>query len=146
MTGKIAVNNRYLLDSWALLAWLYGEEPASNRVEQLLHEAVEFRAELMFSVINLGEVYYIFGRARGIASADKLLTHLRKLPIQLLPVDEKKVLMAGRYKMNHAISYADAFAVAEAKERNAVLLTGDPELFLLSDEIEIERLSRTDLR
>ena len=140
------MNNRYLLDSWALLAWLYEEEPASNRIEQLLHDAVELRVQLMLSVINMGEVYYIFGRARGDASADQLIAHLKKLPIQILPVDESKVLMAGHYKMNHAISYADAFAVAEAKERNAILLTGDPELFLLSDEIEIEQLFRANLR
>ena len=136
------MNNRYLLDSWALLAWLYQEKPAADRIEGLLHEAVELRVQLMLSVINLGEVYYIFGRARGAAAADKLVSHLKKLPIQMLPVDEDKVLAAGQYKMNHAISYADAFAAAEAKAQGAILLTGDPELFLLGDEIEVERLFR----
>jgi predicted nucleic acid-binding protein len=124
------------------LAWLYEEKPAATRIEQLLLDAVDLRAQLMLSVINMGEVYYIFGRARGAAAADELIVQLKKLPVQILSADENKVLMAGHYKMNHAISYADAFAVAEAKEQNAILLTGDPELFLLSDEIEIEQLFR----
>jgi predicted nucleic acid-binding protein len=139
------VNNRYLLDSWALLAWLYEEEPAASRIEQLLHDAIEHRNQLMLPVINLGEVYYIFGRARGEAAADELITYLKKLPLQILPVNERKVMTAAQYKMRHAISYADAFAAAEAKAQNAVLLTGDPELFALDGEIEIEQLYRSPL-
>ncbi len=135
--------NRYLLDSWALLAWLYEEQPASTRIRQLLDDAADGRIRLMLSVINFGEVYYIFGRKRGANAAKKLADAFKKLPIEILSVDERRALMSAHYKMNNAISYADAFAVAAAKELDAVLLTGDPELFTLDGEIRIERLHRS---
>ena len=137
------MNNRYLLDSWALLAWLYKEQPASNRIRQLLDDAADGRNHLMLSVINFGEVYYIFGRERGANAAQKLAAAIKKLPIQILSVDEHRALTSARYKMNDAISHADAFAVAAAEELDAILLTGDPELFVLDGEIQIERLYRT---
>ncbi|MCP4357899.1 MAG: type II toxin-antitoxin system VapC family toxin [Chloroflexi bacterium] len=136
------MSNRYLLDSWALLAWLYEEKPAAERIERLLFDAAELRVQLMFSVINLGEVFYIFGRARGGEAAEEMVVQLKKLPIQILPVDEHNVLVAAYHKMNNAISYADAFAVAAAEEQDAILLSGDPELFALDGEIQIERLYR----
>ena len=138
------MSNRYLLDSWAFLAWIYKEEPALARIKQLLNDAAERRVYLIMSLINMGETYYIFGRERGLDAANKMVAHLKTLPIQILSVDEQIVLAAGYYKMNNPISYADAFAVVAAKELDATLLTGDPELFALDGEIQIERLHRAD--
>jgi len=45
--------------------------------------------------------------------------------------------------MRYAISYADAFAAALAQELGAVLVSGDPELGALRDEIVLERLERS---
>jgi len=47
------------------------------------------------------------------------------------------------YPMRYAISYADAFAAALAQELGAVLVSGDPELGALRDEIVLERLERS---
>ncbi len=137
------MNNRFLLDSWALLAWLYAEKPAADRIQELINAASIGHVQLSLSVINFGEVYYIFGRERGVDAGKKLVSGLKQLPIQILPVDEQRVLAAAQYKMAHPISYADAFAIAAAIELNAALLTGDPELFALDGEIKIERLSRS---
>jgi predicted nucleic acid-binding protein len=49
------------------------------------------------------------------------------LPILITDVDEKRVLCAAHIKANHAISYADAFAAALAKELDAPVVTGHPE-------------------
>ncbi len=95
------------------------------------------------SLINLGEVYYATGRRHGRPAADTVLNYIKELPINLHPVDRRHVLAAARYKMNHAIAYADAFAAAAAAELDAVLLTGDPELFALEGKIQIERLHRS---
>ena len=40
------------------------------------------------------------------------------------------MLAAAHIKAGHALSYADAFAVAVAQELDAVMLTGDPEFEL----------------
>jgi predicted nucleic acid-binding protein len=48
-----------------------------------------------------------------------------------------------RFKIHHAISYADAFAAATAESLDAVLVTGDPELIALRDRLQLEELART---
>ncbi len=133
---------RYVLDAWALLALLQGEEPAATRVRQLLDAAPDTDAERFISIINLGEVVYRVGKVKGEAEAWKTLELLRRLPVTILPSDEKAVFAAVRFKMQYAISYADAFAAAAAEGLAAILVTGDPELAQLSD-IQIERLERT---
>ena len=47
---------------------------------------------------------------------------------------------AAELKANHAIAYADAFAVATALEFHATLLTGDPEIKPLEGEQDLEVL------
>jgi len=136
------VNSRFLLDSWAMLALVYEEKPASDRVEQLLHQAVDGEVHLFLSLINLGEIFYIVGARRGLAAAQKMVAYIKRLPIQFIAVDEERVLFAARFKATHRISYADAFAAAAAVEMEAVLLTGDPELLALDEELTLEALKR----
>jgi predicted nucleic acid-binding protein len=50
------------------------------------------------------------------------------------------VLLAADFKSRHKISYADAFAAALAKQRQAELVTGDPEFRTLDSEIRIHWL------
>lgn len=136
------MSSRFVLDSWALIAVLNKEQPASADVEQLLRQAADGQVFLALSVINLGEIYYIVGRSLGSQSADDFLDRIKRLPIQIIQADEPRVLAAAQLKMAHAISYADAFAAAAAIELKATLLTGDPELMLLTDKIEVQALTR----
>jgi predicted nucleic acid-binding protein len=50
------------------------------------------------------------------------------------------VRQAAIYKATRRLSYADAFAAALAKIRNAELVTGDHEFKVLEDEIKIDWL------
>ena len=134
---------KYLLDSWAVLAYLKKESPADLRVLRLLEKARDGEAQLFLSVINLGEIYYIVGRARGEETAQYILDEIKKLPIEILHVEEKDVLAAAAWKMKRPMAYADAFAASAAQELQAILLTGDPELLALRDLIEIEILERS---
>lgn len=133
---------RFVTDAWAILAFLQREEPAASRVKQILEEAEQKNVEVFLSVINLGEVYYRVGKTKGAKEAEETLEEIRALPISILSVDEKGVLEAGKFKMRYPISYADAFAAAASYALEATLLTGDPELFLLQNEIDIEKLTR----
>lgn len=49
------------------------------------------------------------------------------MPLEIVPADSEMVLDAARIKMKNNIAYADAFAVATARRKHALLLTGDPE-------------------
>jgi predicted nucleic acid-binding protein len=134
------MKTRFVLDAWALLAFLQKEEPAASRVKQLLEQAEKGNVELFISIINLGEVTYRVGKVKGESEAKETLDQMRRLAMTVVPATEEAVLAAARFKMHHAISYADAFAAATAKELEAVLVTRDPELVQL-DQIRIERLA-----
>lgn len=133
----------FLLDSWSVLAYLKKESPADQRVRALLEEAQAGETQLFLSVINLGEIYYIIGRARGEETAEHILGEIRQLPIEILPADEETVIVAARWKMQFPMAYADAFAAASAERVSAALVTGDPELLALGDLLPIEKLERS---
>jgi ribonuclease VapC len=133
---------RFVLDVWAVLAFLQKEEPAASRVKQLLEETWEGYNEFFMSMVNLGEVYYRIGKMKSERGAEETLKDIRRLPLTIVPATEGVVFAAARLKITYPISYADAFAAAAAEELNAILVTGDPELGQLEHLIQIEKLER----
>jgi len=110
------------LDSWALLAWLDGDEPAAD----LVQTAFETGRPWM-SWINLGEVAYQLERRHGAEEAAATVARLRAV-LALDDVTAVRVLGAARIKAAQPIAFADCFAAATAIARDATLFTGDPEL------------------
>lgn len=131
----------FVLDTFALLAYLK-DEPAAARIEQVLEQAGKGKCRLFASVMNLGELLYITERRGGISKAQDALALIRQLPIEILPADEQAVFAAAHIKASHALSYADAFAVAAAMHVKAVLLTGDPEFKRVEHLIQVEWLAK----
>lgn len=113
-----------VLDSWAVLRYLEGAEPASGRVGHLLAEE-----RPLMSWINLGEVHYVLRRAHGEGAAIETIRDLRDVLDPRLP-DVKLVLEAARIKADHPMAFADAFGAALAIAEGAELWTGDPELLI----------------
>jgi len=110
------------LDSWAVLAWLDGEEPAASIVQR------DFEKERpCMSWLNLGEVAYQIERRHGTAEAAEVIRRLRAA-LLLDDVTPERVLAAAHLKAEHPIAFADCFAAATATAHGATLLTGDPEL------------------
>ncbi len=122
----------FVLDSYAVLGYLEGEA-SQPRVVQLLEDAAAGRCSVFLSLINLGEVLYIAERERGRIAAVRTLAAIEQLPIEISPASRETVFAAAHIKARYAISYADAFAVAEAMERRCTLLTGDPEFRKIAD-------------
>jgi len=127
----------YLLDSFALLAYL-DDEPGKERVQQLLTQADSRKCRLVMCLVNLGEVLYIVERERGLALAQSVLALVESLPIELLEASRDLVLDAAHVKAHHALSYADAFAVATAMRERAIVLTGDPEFETVGELVKAE--------
>src|SRR5258708_5848738 len=115
-----------VLDSWALLAFFKGEDAADD-VETLIHKATAEKARLLLCVGTWGEVFYGMWSAGGRAPADDVAADLSQMPIELVEADLHLAKQAAIYKATHKMSYADAFAAALAKVKNAELVTGDPE-------------------
>lgn len=127
----------YILDSFALLAYL-GGEAGEGRVKEILHETSRGNNRALMSLINLGEVVYITERERGLAKAQEVLAIIEQLPIEILSIDRQVVLGAAHVKANYPVAYADAFAITAAQANDGVLVTGDPEFEAVKDVIRIE--------
>jgi predicted nucleic acid-binding protein len=97
------------------------------------------------NLINLGEAYYRIAQLRGQDNAGEALGLIRELPLDFYPVRERLVLEAARLKSEHPLSYADAFAVATARQENGSVITGDSEILDLPKGIvSVRRLGQRD--
>ncbi len=120
------------LDSWAVLAWLDGEEPAAEIVAAAIG-----RERPAMSWMNLIEVHYRTARDHGREEADQVLAELRPQISEDLPgIATMKAV--SRLKAEHPIALADCFAIALAAERGAVLFTGDPEIVDRAEQLPCE--------
>lgn len=117
------------LDSWAVLAWLDGEEPAAAAVERTIK-----RERPAMSWINLVEVHYRATRDHGSREADQVLAELRTQVTESLP-GIATMRSVSSLKAEHPIALADCFAIALAAEEEAELLTGDPEIIDRADRL-----------
>jgi predicted nucleic acid-binding protein len=120
---------KHCLDSWAVLAWLDGEEPAAGVVQGVLE-----RERAAMSWMNLAEVSYRTTRDHGQQESDAVLAELRPLISEDLP-GISAMREVARLKAANPIALADCFAVALAAEERATLLTGDPEIIERVDDL-----------
>jgi uncharacterized protein len=120
MTGLV-------LDAWAIMAWLKGQQPAAGRVRSLLDAAERGEHRLVMNIVNLGEVFYLSVKARDFTYGQRVFENLHSR-ITTISASDELVLRAANLKARHPVSYADAFAAATAMSYNLPLVTGDPEL------------------
>ena len=127
-----------VLDSYALMA-LFNDERGANEVEKLLLKAEGGSLTLLMCVVNWGEIYYSVSRGASPEMAESKAKEIAGMPIELVGVDTdlNLVRQAALFKATRKMSYADCFAAALAKIRNAELVTGDPEFKAIEGEIKI---------
>lgn len=125
---------RYVLDSYAVLAYL-NDEPGAQDIQEILHLAQEGQVSVFMSWVNLGEVYYRLQRIYDKQLARKALEIIKSWPITLLTVGEESTLLAGDIKARFRIAYADAFAAAATIINQGIMITGDPEFKQLENEV-----------
>lgn len=116
-----------VLDSWAILEWISGRQPACDIVDSLLGDAENDRTKLLISAINAGEVYYFLRKHRSEALAASWRESSRTLPVTIEVPTLDGIWEAALLKGRFPISYPDGFAAALAQKYNCPLVTGDPE-------------------
>jgi ribonuclease VapC len=126
----------FVLDSFALLAY-FQAEPAAVKVKEILGHALKEDAAVFLSVINLGEIIYTVERKLGEDTSREILHDVLALPIEVAEATRDRVFAAAHIKAKFPISYADAFAVALAREMTAAVITGDPEFKRVEPLIDI---------
>jgi len=128
----------YVLDSFAFLAHLENEE-RGVKVTNILKDARESQDIILYaSVINIGEVYYITMRERGEEKAEEVFSLIKRLPIQIIEADTDLTLKASKLKAKYPIAYADCFAASLAIEKDASVITGDPEFMKMEGEVKVK--------
>lgn len=127
-----------VFDTEALLAFYLGE-PTGKDVERRLVETMKGEIKSYLNIVNLTELYYILYR-KNPEIAEEKERNLRGYGVKIVPVEDNELWReAAKTKGKHALSLADAFAVATAKVKTATLLVGsDPEFDGL--DISIERI------
>jgi len=118
------------------MAYFKGE-PAGQKVLELLKESASRQRNLLLSVVNWGEVLYSAERLWGLRGRDETAHRMRQMHLDVIPADQEIAEQAARYKAAGKISYADCFAAALTKLRNATLVTGDKEFKAIEKEIKI---------
>ena len=91
------------------------------------------------SVVNWGEIYYSILRGASQEIAEAKAHEIAGMQIELVPVDARDlelVRQAAVFKATKKMSYADCFAAALAKTRNAELVTGDPEFRVIESQLK----------
>lgn len=119
-----------VLDAWAVITYLMSSSGA-DRVEA----AIEKQRAVM-SWINVGEVYYTLMRREDERRAKEVAAWLGSR-VELETPTPELILQAAAIKASNSLSYADAFAVATARQYQAELLTGDPEIVALGEIVRV---------
>jgi uncharacterized protein len=116
-----------VLDTWPILEWMNGRQPATDAVERLFDESLAGSARLFMSAINAGEVYYFLRKTHSerIAESWRELSATIPATIEVPTADE--IWDAALLKGQYPIAYADEFAAALAQKYRCPLVTGDAE-------------------
>jgi predicted nucleic acid-binding protein len=127
-----------VLDAQALMV-LFNDEPGAEEVEKILLKAESGNPRLLMSVINWGEIYYSILRGASNEMADSKSHEIAGMRIELMPVDTRDlelVRQAAVFKATRKMSYADCFAAALAKIRDAELVTGDRDFKAVENDLK----------
>ena len=116
-----------VLDTWAIMAWLKGQQPGAGKVRLLLDAADRRERKFIMNFINVGEVFYFAVKVKDLAYGDWVPENLSPR-ITIVSASDEFVMDAAALKSRYPISYADAFAAATAIAHESPLVTGDPEL------------------
>jgi len=130
------VTERFLLDTSAIFTFTDQEEGA-ERIEALLDRALVGDCEVAICAASLMEVYYIALQEQGEDGAAHLISLIKSWPVSWVYPDETVLLLGGRIKASHRLSFADAWIAATAEHQGATLVHKDPELDALAGEVKL---------
>jgi ribonuclease VapC len=126
-----------LLDSIALLSWI-NDSKGAQTIENILYSAQKNGTKLLMSIISLGEIYQHCIREKNDNFAQEIIDKINLLPIEIKPCSDEIVFEAAKIKAKYSLNYPECFAIATAKQNNAVIVTSNAEFKQVQDLIEIE--------
>jgi len=116
---------KYILDSCALLAYVYREN-GNDVVKSVLKQADEGSIMLYMNKINLFEAYYDISRSEGLQQAEDFYKMILASSIHIIDgISDAVFREARRIKLSYRMSLADSIALGEASVQEASILTSD---------------------
>ena len=130
-----------VFDSWPIVEWIRGRQPAMDVVKTLLVESEAGTTRLFMNAVNVGEVYYYLRKHQGEELAESWRELAPTLPVTIEVPTLSEIWDAALLKGRYPIAYADAFAAALAQKYRCPLLTGDPDFRSVPD-LELDWIGR----
>ena len=118
--------SRWLLDTSALLA-LRDNEAGAERVADLLRQAINGHGMVLACFMSRMEVLYRVWKDEDERRARLADAQIQSLPICWVAASDPLLEQAAAIKACHALSVADAWIAAAARQQGAVLVHKDPE-------------------
>ncbi len=115
----------YVLDSSALIRYL-DKEAGGERVKAVLKACVTGQAEIRISAVQWGEVAGNLRKRFGAEEEGRILSSLLPSEAGIVPASGERAVCAAELRVDHKMSYADAFALNLAMDSpQHVLVTAD---------------------
>jgi len=132
------VSDHLTFDSEVILAFFLGEAGA-ELVRDSLEKVQKKEINGYINILNLTEIYYILSRVSPKLAEEKQ-RNLRLYGLRIVSINDNGLWReAAKIKCDHALSIADAFAVATAQNLKTKLIVGSDEEFKNLD-VELLRI------
>ena len=119
------METKYVLDSCALLAYVY-KETGADVVKSIFTQADKNDVMLYMNKLNLFESYYDIRRSEGTQQAEDFYSMMLMSSIQIIDgISDFVFREAGRIKTSYKISLADSIALGQTSILKASILTSD---------------------
>ena len=130
------MSDHLTFDSEAILAFFLGEAGA-ELVRDSLEKVQKKEINGYINILSLTEIYYILSRV-SLKLAEEKQRNLRLYGLRIVPINDNGLWReAAKIKCDHALSIADAFAVATAQNLKTKLIVGSDEEF---NNLDVELL------
>ena len=125
--------NKSVLDSCAIIAFLYGEQ-----VKDIVKEVLKSNDEIYMHSVNVLEVYYDTIKRVGHDKADLFLKWIfNKTSVKIIfEITENTIKNAGYFKSKYKISLGDSFVLATARLYDAKVISSDHHEFDIIEKSE----------
>jgi predicted nucleic acid-binding protein len=128
------------MDSSAVLRYV-DREAGSDRVVAIFKACVQGQYRARISAVQWGEIAGSVRRKFGAQNQNRILDSLVPLDLEIVPATGERAAHAAELRVDHGISYADAFAAELAMETSdRVLVTADYGFKVLCNVARVEFL------
>jgi ribonuclease VapC len=130
----------YVLDANAVVR-LVSNGAGREKIVDLLRKAVKNEAKILISVINRAEALYVLACTVDLEQAKGDLRKLGEI-VEPIPVDLELAEAAAGLILRYKLGLGDSIAAALALDRDATLVTADPEFAKLGKQLKTMALPR----